>query len=207
MENNTYQRGEAKFKLETYEWDNLWWEQTEESNKPRVLYIGDSISGALRRYAQAGCEDRILFDRFGTSKSLDNPYFEQSIHLFGLQQERRNLIIFNNGLHGWHLSDKEEYSFYYEKTVEFLMTEFPNTPILLALTTKTGDERSQRVVVRNEVVKEIGAKYGLPIVDLYTASEMCFEFISEDGVHFTEEGYEKIAVKLLEGINELIPTY
>ena len=46
--------------LEKYEWDSLWWEQTGESQKPRVLYIGDSISDGLRRYAQKGSKDGIM---------------------------------------------------------------------------------------------------------------------------------------------------
>ena len=144
---NTYQKYDSTLRLEMYEWDGLWWEQTEEDQKPRVLYIGDSISGGIRGRAQNIADNEIMFDRIGTSKAVDNPYFMDLIRLFAAQQGKRDLIIFNNGLHGWHLSDTEEYGLYYEKMVRFLMSEYPDTPLLLVLTTKIDKERNQRVLL------------------------------------------------------------
>ena len=37
--------------LEMYEWDNTWWEQAPDTDRKRVLYIGDSISCGIRRIA------------------------------------------------------------------------------------------------------------------------------------------------------------
>lgn len=202
--NNTYEKKDNGAKLEKFEWDNTWWEQTGDHIKPRVLYIGDSISGALRRYAQSNSNDEILFDRFGTSKAIDNAYFMDSIHIFGLQEKRRDIIIFNNGLHGWHLSDTEEYGCYYEKMVNFLLEEYPGTPLVLALTTSVIGERNERVMTRNKVVQDIAVKYNLPVIDLYSASIEYFDLISSDGVHFTEEGYEKMAVRILDVIRPIL---
>ena len=61
--------------LEDLEWDNTWWEQAPDKSLPRVLYIGDSISCGTRRQATFAAESKILFDGFGSSKALDNPYF------------------------------------------------------------------------------------------------------------------------------------
>lgn len=201
---NTYEEKDVGTKLEKFEWDNVWWEQTGDHIKPRVLYIGDSISAGLRRYAQNGSNDEILFDRFGTSKALDNKYFMDSIRIFCLQEERRDLIIFNNGLHGWHLSDTEDYSCYYEKMMNFLLEEYPGTPLVLALTTSVVGERNERVMTRNKVAQDIAVKYNLPVIDLYSASIECFDLISSDGVHFTEEGYKKMAVKILDVIRPIL---
>ena len=178
----------SNYILEEYEWDNLWWEQTGDNETPRVLYIGDSISDGIRRYAQIKLKGEILFDRFGTSKALDNPFFIESLRNFGRQQGRRSLIVFNNGLHGGHLSDVEEYGKYYEKMVRFLLEEYEGTPLVLALSTSVAVEFNERVIVRNETVKKIAAKYHLPIIDLYEASVKNFSFITEDKVHFSEQG-------------------
>ena len=194
----------SNYILEEYEWDNLWWEQTGDNETPRVLYIGDSISDGIRRYAQIKLKGEILFDRFGTSKALDNPFFIESLRNFGRQQGRRSLIVFNNGLHGGHLSDVEEYGKYYEKMVRFLLEEYEGTPLVLALSTSVAGEFNERVIVRNETVKKIAAKYHLPIIDLYEASVKNFSFITEDKVHFSEQGYEKLAEEFLKEINKFL---
>ena len=114
--------------METYEWDNVWWEQTNKTDTPRVLYIGDSISCGTRRKATEISKEQLLFDGFGTSKAVDNPYLIDSIRLFAKQQGNRSAILFNNGLHGWHLQDETEYKQYYEKMIQFLINEFSGTP-------------------------------------------------------------------------------
>ena len=84
-----------------------------------MLYIGDSISCATRRIATATARGEIFFDGFGTSKALDNSYYTDSLHLFAQQQGERKVVLFNNGLHGWHLDDESEYSKEYEKMICF----------------------------------------------------------------------------------------
>ena len=61
---------------ETYEWDNVWLDHAEDLSRRRVLYIGDSISCGSRHIATGQTCEEILFDGFGTSKALDNPYFK-----------------------------------------------------------------------------------------------------------------------------------
>ena len=185
--------------------ENFGWEQANRNNVTRVLYIGDSISCAIRRIATASSNDKILFDGFGTSKALDNPFLFDSIRIFAKQQKYRNAILFNNGLHGWHLDDDTQYPYYYEKTVSFLLDEFKDTPIIIVLTTSVSDpEREQRVNCRNKVAANVAAKYGLPVIDLYSVSVKFSEFRTNDGVHFNDDGYVKFAEYIignLENIN------
>ena len=203
MSQFTYEFSEQKTPLETYEWDNVWIEQTGNSKAHRVLYIGDSISCGTRQIATRVSENTYLFDGFGTSKALDNPYLFDSIHLFATQLTKVETVIFNNGLHGWHLDDETEYSEYYEKAIQFLIEEFKDKKIFLVLTTSVADaEREKRVNLRNKVVLSLAKKYNLPIIDLYSTAVEYNALRCDDGVHYSGVGYNKFASKILDNIME-----
>ena len=205
MNQFTYQFENTSSQLETYEWDNVWWEHADTTGVPRVLYIGDSISCATRIVANAAAQERIFFDGFGTSKSLDNPYFEASVRLFAAQQGERSAILFNNGLHGWHLDDATQYKTYYAQMVDFLLKTYPQTPLILLLTTHVADsERDKRVQVRNKAVLDIAQSRGLPVVDLYTITHDNAHLLSPDGVHLLTEGYQMLAEKILDAVNPFV---
>ena len=204
MSDFTYEKDSQIAELETYEWDNVWWEQAPKQDATRVLYIGDSISCALRRKATAVSNDELLFDGFGTSKAVDNPYFLPSVKSFATQQRERRVVIFNNGLHGWHLTE-EAYGEHYKKLVTALKAEFSDCVIALVLTTAITDkERNERVKVRNEKVKEIAKELSLPIIDLNEVSAKNISLISGDGVHFTDKGYDVMATFLVDKVRKLI---
>jgi lysophospholipase L1-like esterase len=202
MENFTFEFKDRKENLETWEWDRWMINHTEDKQGKRLLYIGDSISCGIRGVAKE--EYGIYFDGYGTSKALDNPYFRPSLSLFAQQQGRRDVVLFNNGLHGWHLEDKTEYKEYLEDFVKYLMEEFKGTPIYIVLTTYYSNEkRVNRVVARNEVALVVAKKYNLPVIDLYTVSVNNKDLLSEDGVHFVDAGYEKLAQEILDKISEV----
>ena len=181
----------------------LWWEQTSRNDVSRVLYIGDSISCATRSIATSCSDGKLLFDGFGTSKALDNPFLFDSIRMFAKQQKYRDVVLFNNGLHGWHL-DEAQYLCYYEKGVKFLLDEFKDTSIVIVLTTSVSNaEREQRVKSRNEIAVKIAAKYGLPIIDLYSISAEFAELRTDDGVHFNADGYRKFAEQIISDLKNI----
>ncbi len=191
--------------FETYEWDNTWIEKSNEINAKRVLYIGDSISCKTREALNAISRGEILFDGFGTSKAIDNPYYFPSLSLFARQESSRNAVIFNNGLHGWHLNE-EDYSKLYNEFLDKLINEFSDTLIIPILTTfvTNKDYHNDRVIKRNNIVKKLAASKKLPVIDLYTISEKNKNFLSVDGVHFTETGYKVLANEVLRKLNGLI---
>ena len=190
-----------KLILEKYEWDALWIENTGNNESRRVLYIGDSISSGTRKVANMLKKDEILFDGFATSKAVDNPFYKKSIGLFAEQLPKLELILFNNGLHGFHLEDNSEYAHYYEEMIKFLLEEYPNIPLYILLTTyRHNEEKLNRVKARNKVVLNIAKKHNLQVIDLYTVTEKNKELLSEDGVHFTDEGYEVIAKEIIKNI-------
>ncbi len=190
--------------LEKYEWDSPWWEQTGNHTAKRVFYIGDSISYGLRGACTVASDNTLLFDNFPSSKALDNPYFEESITLFAKQEEYRSVILFNNGLHGFHL-DITQYEALYERFAQFLLSSFPGTPLVLVLTTTVADaEELELVKARNEAVKRIAARLSLPILDLFAVTDAHKDLLSQDGVHFTPEGYGVMAKVIVEYVNHLL---
>lgn len=194
----TYENSDRTNKYEKYEWDQVWIEDTDNTTSTRVLYIGDSISCNVRCLATKQSKEEFLFDGFGTSKSLDNKYFKDSITLFSAQLPKTDIVIFNNGLHGWHLNDTEEYGFYYEDMIKFLIDKFRNIPLFIALTTYIKDDtRLKRVEERNKTATQIAEKYHLPIIDLYSISEKSKDLLSKDKIHFTPEGNEIIAKEIV----------
>ena len=113
------------------------------------------------------------------------------------------MILFNNGLHGWHLDDETEFKEHYERLLNFLLEEYKGTPIMLVLTSSVTDEyRNNRVIVRNNVTKELAKKYNLGIIDFYAMTHGCSHF-TEDGVHLTNEGYCKLAGEIVDKIKHL----
>ena len=201
MSDFTYESQNSKARLETYEWDNTWIEHADKQVR-RVLYIGDSISCNVRRIVTAKAGGELYVDGFGTSKAVDNPFFKDAVRLFGRQQGKREAVLFNNGLHGWHSEDETEYARFYEDYVNFLREEFADAPLFIVLTTfVSSEERCKRVQVRNRVACEIAAKYDLPVIDLYTPSAEIVHLL-RDGVHFQAEGNDILAEFLLKEIRK-----
>ena len=199
MSEFTYETNNTSKKLETYEWDNVWWEQTANETAKRILYIGDSISCGTRRLITSLSESKIVCDGFGTSKALDNPFFIPSLELFMKQQSKCDVILFNNGLHGWHLSD-EEYEKYYDEMLLFLLKTKKQIYILLTTDDIALPNRMEMAKARNKIATKLAQKYNLPVVDLYTVARSNPELHIPDGVHFKPDGYKLLAKCILESI-------
>lgn len=182
---------------EKYEWDNMWIEHANESERKRVAYIGDSISCGIRGLITQRTNEDILCDGFGTSKSADNPFYVKSIELFLEQLPQVSDIIINNGLHGWHLSD-EQYEKCFDKSIEFLLKKYNNSRIFIVLTTALLDnEKNKRVIARNKIAQNIAQKHSLPIIDFYNITVGNKDKYLNDGVHLNKDLYEKLADEII----------
>lgn len=172
--------------LENKEWDRYWIESARDCTTSRIWMIGDSITNGIMETFNDIMDYPYPVDGYVTSKSIDNPYLIPMIELFSRQQRYRNVIIFNNGLHGWHLNDTTDYAAYYEKTVAFLVETYPETPLFLSLCTHLQDaEMDKRVVSRNNVIHSVAKKFNLPVIDHYTIVKNNPDLLCRDGVHLT----------------------
>ena len=203
MQGFTYEHTDKKQQLETYEWDRFWIDHANDNTTRRVLYIGDSISGGTANIATERSGGEIFFDNFATSKAIDNPYLLEAIEYFAKQEGSRNVVLFNNGLHGWHLDEETDYLNYYDYTVGKLVNLFPESELVILLTTHVKDEvRDGRVKKRNEAALAVAKKYSLRVVDLYSVTLENKDMLAPDGVHFQRGGYEIIADTLIEAVKK-----
>ena len=196
----TYEEYATNSTLETYEWDNIWWEKAPDNNTPRALIIGDSISCGYRQLINTEIGGKIYIDGFGTSKALDNPFMISSIDNVIAQQKHTEAIQINNGLHGWHLS-LAEYEHHYRIIIDHILTTYPDVPLIIALTTPVRkkdnldifDERNHLVLKRNEIAVNIAKEKNIIINDLYSTIAKTPEIYILDGVHLSVEGYLLLA--------------
>lgn len=188
---------------EWIEWDNAWMEQTGNRDARRILYVGDSITVGTRGAVNGLGGGKVVFDNYGTSKALDNPYFFDSLRLFAAQQPSRAAVFFNNGLHGWHLSE-EEYERLYAAMLDQLMEAFPDVPVVPMLTTcsTSASYPNDRVEARNAIVTRLAEARGLSVIDLYTVACANRQHIA-DGVHFNGEGYKALAEELMRAVERI----
>lgn len=103
-----------------------------------------------------------MFHNLATSKAIDNLFLLQMLQLYANQPGEYQVILFNSGLHGWHLEDTTEYQEHYEKVMQGLKEIFPKSQIVVLTSTRVEDkERNVRVQKRNESVKKVVDKLGL----------------------------------------------
>lgn len=188
---------------ESIVWDDTWIHWLDQPAATRALYIGDSISRGIRVVGNGMFGTKLFFDTFSTSKSLDNPYFFPTLRMFADQQPHREAVLFNNGLHGWHLSEAE-YGELYGAFVDELIREYGRDKIYLVLTTYSASEHypNERVIARNEIALRIAEEKNLKVIDLYTVAEANKAHLL-DGVHFDDVGYTALANALAGAIKEL----
>lgn len=183
-------------KLEKYEWESLWWEEPENKDKTHILYIGDSISRGTTPELNK-LSDTLAVDNFATSKAVDNLHFIKSLAVFAAQDPGYTTVLFNNGLHGFHMT-AEEYEAAYEPLFLKVKELFKTAKFYILLSTFTKTDVNEQTVLRNAAVLRIAKKLGVETVDLYEVSKSNQNTISSDNVHFTPEGYEILAKTILE---------
>lgn len=185
-------------KLEKYEWESLWWEEPENKDKRHILYIGDSISQGTTPKLNA-LEEKLAVDNFATSKAVDNPNYLKSLEVFSLQNPGYDTILFNNGLHGFHLTD-EEYETHYENLFIKVKALFKDAKPYIILSSFSKTDKETYTVPRNAAARRIAEKYGIEVIDFYTISKANENTISADKIHFTNEGYEMLAQEIIKRI-------
>src|ERR1051326_62694 len=91
---------------ESIEWCDIWISHANETNLPRVLLIGDSIARDYYPEVEKQLAGKAFVARLATSRFVADPVLLQEIELV-LSQAPFEVILFNNGMHGWQHTEEE----------------------------------------------------------------------------------------------------
>ncbi len=195
-------------KKEWFEWIHSWCEATTQDDLPRVLLVGDSIThgyqGAVRNALKGVC----YVDYVATSYAIDSKMYNLLVENF-VKDSRYDVIHFNHGLHGIHLSKRG----YQSRMKKLLCRLEKQSKILLTTTTVvyTADNKrlhpnwNKRVQERNDVVWALATEKGYAVDDLYSVSLAIDKADrSNDGTHYESVGYERLAVSVADSIKKVL---
>lgn len=188
------------------EWIQTWCDSTTLDDFPRVLLVGDSITRGYERFVREKLKGVAYVDYLSTSYAVDAPIYGQLLTSF-VQDSRYDLIHFNHGLHGVHMSQ----SCYEQGMAKIIAELIVKHKVVLATTTfvfEPGNERpsaewAQKVEERNQVLWRLAENFSCPVNDLYQSSlAIDKEKRLYDGTHYTDEGSRVLAETVATCIKE-----
>lgn len=193
---------------ERIEWIDIWVTDADKDDLPRVLLVGDSITRGYFGAVEKHLAGKAYCARLTTSKCVSDPTFNDDLKLI-LKQYQFSVIHFNNGLHGWGFTE-DQYRDGLETTVIALKEHAGDAELIWATTTpvrergnlETFAERTDRVIVRNELASEIMTELQVPTDDLFELVKDHAEWTSGDGVHFNGQGNEALAEQVATSVLE-----
>lgn len=190
-------------KKEKYEWISSWCDETERTDVPRVLLIGDSITNGYQTRVRDALRGTCQVDMIATSYAVDAPFYTTLIENFA-GDSHYDVIHFNHGLHGKHMPTDV-----YEAGMAALTEKLTKLgKVILVTSTKTYNpgtdvptDSHPLIVERNEALVRLAEKYGCPIDDLYAVSAtLPMEAYSGDGTHFADAGYDALSKAVIASI-------
>ena len=181
---------------ESIEWCDIWISHANETNLPRVLLIGDSITRAYYPEVEKLLAGHAYAARLATSRFISDPVLLQEIALV-LDNSKFDIIHFNNGMHGWQHSEKE-YADAFPQFLATLKTHAPAAKLIWASTTTLKVSPSlppgpptqatdERIAGRNAIALKYVNPLGLDVDDLNSLVRGHPEYHS-DNVHFNDQG-------------------
>ncbi|MCD6423896.1 MAG: SGNH/GDSL hydrolase family protein [Anaerolineales bacterium] len=190
---------QTEVKLEKNDWSNIWIENANQSEKTRILFVGDSITDGYYTQVKENLSPEYYLGYYVTSKFIGNPDFQTELTTI-LDRYEFEIIQINNGLHGWDYSI-DDYQKGLEELKGILDDHAPNALIIWCMTTQVRvednleslDKLNQDVTLRNQSALEILGENGVLINDLYQGMLKHPEYYRYDGFHFNDAGKEALA--------------
>ncbi len=181
---------------ESIEWCDIWISHANETNLPRVLLIGDSITRDYYSDVEKKLGGKAFVSRLTSSAFISDPILLKEIAMV-LDEFKFDVVHFNNGMHGWEHSEAE----YQKAFPQFLATikeHAPNAKLIWASTTtlqvspilqanNQEQATNERIAVRNSIALEYITSAGIDVDDLNSLTRQHPELHS-DNVHFQVQG-------------------
>jgi hypothetical protein len=197
---------------ESIEWCDIWISHADETNLPRVLLIGDSITRAYYPEVEKHLDGKAYVGRLSSSAFISDPVLLKQIEMV-LTQYKFDVVHFNNGMHGWQHSETE-YEQAFPKFVKTIRKFAPNATLIWADTTPLkvspnlpADNHTQatdeRILTRNAIALKFVQAQGIPVDDLNTPMQGHPEFHS-DNVHFNDQGIALQSAQVAAQIEKLL---
>lgn len=197
---------------ESIEWCDIWVSHANETNLPRVLLIGDSITRAYYPEVEKRLTGKAYVARLSSSAFISDPALEQQI-IMVLSQYKFDVIHFNNGMHGWD-HDEQEYNEAFPKFLATIKAHAPSAKLIWANTTTlkispnlppdNGTQATdERIATRNEIALKYIQPDGIEVDDLNSLVKGHPEYHS-DNVHFNEQGVTLEAAQVASQIKKLL---
>ncbi len=197
---------------ESIEWCDIWISHANETNLPRVLLIGDSISRDYYPGVEKRLAGKAYVARLSTSAFISDPVLLRQIEMV-LNQYKFDIIHFNNGMHGWQHSEKE-FAQGFPKFLKTIQKYAPNAKLIWANTTPLkmspnlpADNQTQatdeRIAARNAIALKFVQAQNIQVDDLSTPMRGHPEFHS-DNVHFNDQGIALQAAQVAALIEPLL---
>jgi len=181
---------------ESIEWCDIWVSHANETNLPRVLLIGDSITRAYYPLVEKRLEGKAYVGRLASSAFISDPVLLKQIAMV-LGEYKFDVVHFNNGMHGWQHSEKEyEQAFpNFLKTIQKYAPDAKlvwadTTPLKASPTLPAGNQTQatdERIAARNAIALKFVQAQGIRVDDLNTPMRGHPELHS-DNVHFNDQG-------------------
>src|SRR5437773_4189260 len=148
--------------LESIEWCDIWISHANETNLPRVLLIGDSITRAYYPEVEKRLAGKAFVARLATSRFVADPVLLKEIALV-LDGTKFEVIHFNNGMHGWQHSEGE-YRKAFPQFLAAIKAHAPQAKLIWAAITPLRDGKAvtydtqaeysdERVAARNTIAR------------------------------------------------------
>ena len=118
---------------ESIEWCDIWISHANETNLPRVLLIGDSITRAYYPEVEKQLAGKAYVGRLSSSAFISDPALLKQIEMV-LKEYKFDVIHFNNGMHGWQHSEIE-YEQAFPKFLKAIQKYAPHAKLIWANTT------------------------------------------------------------------------
>jgi lysophospholipase L1-like esterase len=197
---------------ESIEWCDIWISHANETNLPRVLLIGDSITRDYYPGVEKRLAGKAYVARLATSRFISDPVLLQEIVLV-LDNTKFDIIHFNNGMHGWQHSEKE-YQKAFPNFLKTIQVHAPyakliwatTTPLKVSPTLPPGDQSEasdERIAARNAIALAYVKAKGIAVDDLNALVRVHPEYHS-DNVHFNSQGIDLEAAQVAAQIERLL---